>query len=115
MELGRMRSDAPDGLHTLAFAGGFMVVIGSVLNIFYGVIRLSPLHAFFSLMMFFFGIAILGLEQQRAVFSPHLRAKVYVYLSLHTYTPTFLNSYMYDSSVCDFASIYIFYLTHIIC
>jgi hypothetical protein len=76
MELGRMRTDAPDGLHTLAFAGGFMVVIGSCLNIFYGILRLSPLHAFFSLMMFFFGVAILGLEQQRAVFSPQLRAKV---------------------------------------
>jgi len=99
MELGRMRSDAPDGLHTLAFAGGFMIIIGSVLNLFHHIMSISPLHAFFSIMMFIFGIAILGLEQQRAIFTPSLRAQIeqyFMFLTLITGRGAFL---MYVGSI----------------
>lgn len=99
MELGRMRSDAPDGLHTMAFAAGFMIIIGSVLNLFAHIMSISPLHAFFSIMMFVFGITIMALEQQRAVFPPSVRAKIeqyFLFLTLITGRGAFL---MYVGSI----------------
>jgi len=83
-ELARMRTDAPDGIHFLAFGAGCLLVAGSIMNFFTRVLRLSPLHTFFSLMMLVFGTCILVLEQQRAVFPPSFRATLEHYFMFLT-------------------------------
>ena len=75
-ELTRMRNEAPDGIHFLAFLAGVLLVLASFMNFLSRALKLSPLHTFFSLMMLIFGFVILALEQQRAVFPAWIRSTI---------------------------------------
>ena len=106
-ELGRMQTDAPNGIHFLAFVGGFLLVsmrplrlsdtsvcqgswcvvlfraslqmVSALINMVTGIFKLSPMHAFFSFAMFLFGLVTLALEQQGSVFPPIVRAHISQY------------------------------------
>eukprot|EP00613_Pedinella_sp_CCMP2098_P062771 CAMPEP_0171984866 /NCGR_PEP_ID=MMETSP0993-20121228/274051_1 /TAXON_ID=483369 /ORGANISM="non described non described, Strain CCMP2098" /LENGTH=372 /DNA_ID=CAMNT_0012637705 /DNA_START=14 /DNA_END=1133 /DNA_ORIENTATION=- len=98
-ELGRMHTEGPSGLHFLAFLAGALLVVGSVMNVALNAIRLSPLHVFFSIMTFLFGVATLVIEQQRAVFPPYMRAWIehyFLFLTLITGRGAF---YVYVGSI----------------
>lgn len=68
-----MQSDAPSSIHTLGFLGGFMLCGASAYNFVGHAFTVSPLHMFFSCMMVVYGVAMLVLEQQRAIFPSYVR------------------------------------------
>lgn len=86
-ELQRMRTDAPDSIHTLAFLAGILLVCGACYNFVIKIMALSPLHTFFAIMMILFGLMVLVMEQQRAIFKPKYRLfieKYFLFMTLIT-------------------------------
>jgi hypothetical protein len=65
-----MLSSGASLLYLVAMVGR-AVVNGYVSNL--GILLFSPLHTFFKIVLFCFGVLTVVLEQQRAVFSPIVR------------------------------------------
>jgi hypothetical protein len=63
-ELQRMHRDAPDGLHFIAFAAGFMMSLVAVENFWSGVMKRSVLHAFFAAVVFMSGLIMVRLFEK---------------------------------------------------
>lgn len=75
-KLKNMQMDGPGGVHALAFVGGCMLTAGALYDLIEGLYKLSPLHAFFSVVVVGFGCIMMMLEQQRALFPKRMRLQL---------------------------------------